>query len=556
MKVEVDKTGGTDYVEMSNQQLWSVPYALYSGYSSSSGYADSSAYADIAGNGLTGVTDNGDGTLTFTYYDGSTYTTSVLSGLGSVGPQGPAGADGQDGLSAYEIWLSQGNTGTEVDFLNGLTGASGNDGLDGTDGLSAYEIWLAQGNTGTEADFLTGITGPQGFAGINGIDGTDGQDGQSAYEIWLSLGNMGTEQDFLNSLEGPQGPAGTNGIDGADGLSAYEVWLSQVNTGTEQDFLNGIIGPQGPTGTNGVDGATGPAGSDGNGIASTTGNGDGTITFTYDDGTTSIVNIEDADSDSTNELQDWSTLPGIPLELTDGDDVDDADNDPANELQVLSLSNDTLYLSQSNLVFLGNIQSSLNIDYDSLANTIVSDTAFNLNEYGCNLSLGDTYQGGVIFYIDPSGCHGLICSPTDFGSFEDWNYPLLNDVPCNAYGSSLFDGKYNTEKIQFTHGDNSVSAAGICSNLTLNGYDDWYLPSVYELKLLLYNLGPCSTLDLGNISSTFVETGDYWSSTEVAASWAFYVNSSFCSGNPSSPLGYDIGLKQSHGGYVRPIRQF
>ena len=37
-----------------------------------SGYADSSAYADIAGNGLTGVADNGDGTLTFTYYDGST----------------------------------------------------------------------------------------------------------------------------------------------------------------------------------------------------------------------------------------------------------------------------------------------------------------------------------------------------------------------------------------------------------------------------------------------------------------------------------------------------
>ena len=158
LKVEVDKTGGTNYVEMSTQQLWSVPYALYSGYSSSSGYADSAAYADIAGNGLTGVSDNGDGTLTFTYYDGSTYTTTVLSGLGGVGPQGPAGADWQDGQ----------------------------------DGLSAYEIWLAQGNTGTEQDFLNGLEGPQGPAGTNGADGTsgvDGQDGQSAYEIWLAQGN-------------------------------------------------------------------------------------------------------------------------------------------------------------------------------------------------------------------------------------------------------------------------------------------------------------------------------------------------------------------------------
>ena len=170
LKVEVDKTGGTNYVEMSNQQLWSVPYALYSGYSSSSGYADSSAYAEIAGNGLTGVVDNGDGTLTFTYYDGSTYTTAVLSGLGGVGPQGPAGADGQDGqdgLSAYEIWISQGNTGTEQDFLNSLEG----------------------------------LQGPAGTNGVDGINGIDGQDGLSAYEIWLTQGNTGTEQDFLNSLQ-------------------------------------------------------------------------------------------------------------------------------------------------------------------------------------------------------------------------------------------------------------------------------------------------------------------------------------------------------------------
>jgi len=165
LKVEVDKAGGTDYIEMSNQQLWSVPYALYSGYSSSSGYADSSVYADIAGNGLTGVADNGDGTLTFTYYDGSTYTTSVLSGLGGVGPQGPAGADGQDGqdgLSAYEVWLSQGNTGTEQDFLNSLEGPQGATGqsfgktylyLDG-DISDAEAVQRIQNDVGPNTQFI------------------------------------------------------------------------------------------------------------------------------------------------------------------------------------------------------------------------------------------------------------------------------------------------------------------------------------------------------------------------------------------------------------------
>ena len=43
--------------------------------------------------------------------------------------------------------------------------------------------------------------------------------------------------------------------------------------------------------------------------------------------------VDDADADPANELQDWSNLPGIPADLLDGDDVDDADADPANELQ-------------------------------------------------------------------------------------------------------------------------------------------------------------------------------------------------------------------------------
>ena len=328
LQVEIDKEAGLNFQVMSYQKLWSVPYALYSGYAGSSGYADSSSYADIAGNGITDVIDNGDGTLTFNFYDGSTYTTDILSGL--EGPMGPAGADG---LSAYEIWLSLGNTGTEQDFLNGLTGPAGNDGTDGEDGLSAYEIWLSLGNTGTEADFLNGLIGPAGNNGVDGADGVsayeiwlslgntgteqdflnsltgpagndgvDGADGLSAYEIWLSLGNTGTEQDFLNGLTGP---AGNDGVDGVDGLSAYEVWLSLGNTGTEQDFLNGLTGPQGPAGATGPQGPQGDPGSFPNG----TNNGD----MLYWDGTNwTIVN----GASSNNQILTW--CDGIPTWTPDG----------------------------------------------------------------------------------------------------------------------------------------------------------------------------------------------------------------------------------------------
>ena len=43
--------------------------------------------------------------------------------------------------------------------------------------------------------------------------------------------------------------------------------------------------------------------------------------------------VDDADADPTNEIETWSTLSGIPVDISDGDDVDDADNDPTNELQ-------------------------------------------------------------------------------------------------------------------------------------------------------------------------------------------------------------------------------
>ena len=63
-------------------------------------------------------------------------------------------------------------------------------------------------------------------------------------------------------------------------------------------------------------------------------------------------NVDDADADPTNELQDWSTLPGIPPEIADGDDVDDADADPENEIQELLLDGNVLTISGGNSIVL------------------------------------------------------------------------------------------------------------------------------------------------------------------------------------------------------------
>lgn len=219
-----------------------------------------------------------DGANSSIYYNGSWI---ALAG---------AGNDGADGLSAYQVWLNNGNSGTEQDFLasligaqgaqgiQGIQGPAGNDGQDGADGAQG-----PQGIQGVQGE--TGAQGPQGNNGQDGADGangSDGADGLSAYQIWLNAGNSGTEAQFLQSLVGADGANGTNGTDGADGtngLSAYEQWLAAGNTGSTNDFLQSLVGADGANGTDGQDGAQGPQGIQGiqgpqglQGISGTNGN--------------------------------------------------------------------------------------------------------------------------------------------------------------------------------------------------------------------------------------------------------------------------------------------
>ncbi|HEX8970195.1 hypothetical protein [Oryzihumus sp.] len=200
------------------------------------------------------------------------------------------GVKGATGASAYAVWLANGHTGTQTQFLSslkGATGAKGADGYDGFDGASAYELWLYYGGHGTVQDFLAGLKGDAGTNGANGTNGkdgangTDGKDGQSAYELWKVLADKpaATEADFLASLVGKDG---VNGLDGKDGASAFATWKAQDASradATEVDFLNSLMGAAGKDGTDGTNGANGTDGTNGaNGTDGTNGT-DGASAF-------------------------------------------------------------------------------------------------------------------------------------------------------------------------------------------------------------------------------------------------------------------------------------
>ena len=140
----------------------------------------------------------------------------------------------------------------------------------------------------------------------------------------------------------------------------------------------------------------------------------------------------------------------------------------------------------------------------------------------CGLSIGDTTQGGIIFYLDPSGCHGLVCALTDQSSGTAWYN--VSYIDTRAYGSGLFEGKYNTKMINWEQGG-STSASAICTAYTVGSFNDWYLPSIEELNKMYLNIGQGNALGLGNIGG--FANNYYWSSTEFATNGAWRQDFSF-----------------------------
>ncbi|MCF8365990.1 MAG: DUF1566 domain-containing protein [Bacteroidales bacterium] len=119
-----------------------------------------------------------------------------------------------------------------------------------------------------------------------------------------------------------------------------------------------------------------------------------------------------------------------------------------------------------------------------------------------NQLLGQHYQGGLIFYVDEG--YVLITAPEDQSNGAGWG--------CQGdYIGTTFEnpgtGSFNTTQI-IQHCATSGIAAAICEALTLEGYDDWYLPSLDEMeKLIEFH----QATDSGN----FVADTYYHTSTET-----------------------------------------
>jgi hypothetical protein len=143
-------------------------------------------------------------------------------------------------------------------------------------------------------------------------------------------------------------------------------------------------------------------------------------------------------------------------------------------------------------------------------------------------AIGQSYQGGIVAYIDSSGIHGLIAAPSDQG-YAPWG--CYGTEISGADGTAIGTGNQNT--IDIMTGCNEAGiAARLCGDLVLGGYSDWYLPSKDEIIQLYIN-----RVAIGGFAD------NYWSSTEDGSYNAFHFNGSLSLSGYSKANGGNINVR-------------
>lgn len=169
---------------------------------------------------------------------------------------------------------------------------------------------------------------------------------------------------------------------------------------------------------------------------------------------------------------------------------------------------------------------------------------------------GGYFAGYISHTADGNPTHALIVAPKATGEASSLQWKIANTQTSGT--TSVYDGVANTAAM-VAAGINDHPAAKFCTELTIGGFTDWYLPSRDELNIAYFNLKPTTALNTSNRganlyavprrpdnwtanyptqtyvanfvsgSTQFFIGGSYFMSTETNATTAWAIN--FNSGN-------------------------
>jgi len=183
-------------------------------------------------------------------------------------------------------------------------------------------------------------------------------------------------------------------------------------------------------------------------------------------------------------------------------------------------------------------------DYNELA-TGEGVCQYAIEGYDCDgnliqLQVGDLAEGGIVFYIDETGQHGLVAAMEDLDSYYEWG--CYGTGISGANEQSIGTGLQNTLEIVAGCSETPIASSEALAYGS-EGYSDWYLPSRYELIEMYNTIGNGgSEGNTGGFSSSY-----YWSSSEYNSNYAWGVY---------FPNGSTVGNGKTGTNRVRVIRAF
>ena len=150
---------------------------------------------------------------------------------------------------------------------------------------------------------------------------------------------------------------------------------------------------------------------------------------------------------------------------------------------------------------------------------ITSNVVSIASTYYVGQLMGTDGEDGVVFYVDHTGQHGLICSPADVSASAVWSN--ITSTAIGASANSHFNGATNTAAIMGQTGHTN-SAAKLCTDYSTPGTSagDWYLPSIAELSMVYHSK---YVINKAYNTNRFTD-GNHWSSTEADNEHALHYN--------------------------------
>ena len=185
------------------------------------------------GNGIANTVLNDDYTLTFTFTDGTIYTTPMPI-RGKIGPTGPQGKQGETGKTGVQG--PEGKQGKQGETGNGIANTVLNDDY-------TLTIQFTDGTSYTTPS-IRGVTGAQGKQGEKGDTG-------SGFRV---LGYYPTESALSAAVVNPAA-GDAYGVGTAAPYNIY-IWDSVNSKWVNNGALQGVQGEQGIQGPAGADGKT------------------------------------------------------------------------------------------------------------------------------------------------------------------------------------------------------------------------------------------------------------------------------------------------------------